>query len=272
MSCVYVFKTTVGGLSNKLMPVDQYETIPDEELATRFGRNSMSRAKQHDYTKDDGLSKLLSPLEFFWAAKADESSLVSQFFNLKKGDKFPDVYSFSAQTLVSTAAKRVIEEIDDPACHHFLPSGLFDKAGNVVSDEPYYSWRVLRCIGLTEMPLVNGRSPSFGVGDPRMASLLTYPTAFEAAAKIPVWRPLFSTRYFYLSEPFLHGLREAGLKGLDPLSQYFGGGRAGAAVQRIDLTNLQVNYEKTERYKRTRAKMDKLKLEGKLEPRGYSPQ
>jgi hypothetical protein len=272
MTCIYLLETKVGGLANRLFPARQGYQITDEEVLARFGRDAMSRAKQHDYTKVDKISQSLTPLEFYTAARADESSIWALYFKVARGEPFPDIYTFGGVSLVSTKAKKVIETVDDPACHHFLQSGLFDKAGNVVSDEPYYSWRVLRCIGLTRVPPVNKRSPFIGGGDQDIASLLTHPTAFEAAAKIPVWRPKFSTAHLYFSEPFLQGLRSADLTGLDPLSQYHGSGRAGAAVERIDLTNLVVNYEQTERYKRTRAKMEKLKLEGKLEPRGYGPQ
>lgn len=183
---------------------------------------------------------LALPILIGLPAKRPECPLsgdVRYFFKIRPGVELPDIWAWGEFVLVSERAKAVLEASDNFE-HEFLETEVQDTARQRINKMPYYLMNIRRVVKIDELGPYGDIENKYEMFCPSgsenefLPVVQRTPELKDQLAQLPMWRQFGSWEVIYLSEAVLEALRDAGISGLDPYTNYYG--KPGEAIARFE--------------------------------------
>lgn len=155
------------------------------------------------------------------------SEAIRFLFNMKPGAVFPDVWFFGALALVSGRTKRILESCDDFG-HEYIETEIQDANRRKINREHYYLLNVRRILKIDELGPYGAIENKFEMFCPHdieerfLPVVQRTPELKEKLSRLPMWRQHGMWDVVYISEDVLQALRDAGVTGIDPYTNYDG--------------------------------------------------
>ena len=205
MAGIYRIYTVKGG--TKIVFVSTGNN--DGKLVLLDPRDFEMKFEEETTQSIPGCKVLLAPM---MSIETIESHLT---IKLKKGERFPDIWTSGDAAMVSENAKKIIEMSDDME-HQFWSVKILNKKGEVLNDIPYYRLNVRRFITLDEVegdPVETGYFPR-PREKPMLVACRSNPILKDFLQKLPIWRIYGDREVIYMNEDLLSSLRKENITGL----------------------------------------------------------
>jgi hypothetical protein len=162
---------------------------------------------------------------------------VRYLFKVQPGVELPDIWAWGEFVLVSERAKAVLEASDDFE-HEFIETEIQNEQRQRINGIPYYLMNIRRVVKIDELGpygAIENKYEMFcpsGSENEFLPVVQRIPELKNHLSQLPMWRQFGNWEVVYLSEAVFQALRDAGITGLDPYTNY--DGKPGEAIARFE--------------------------------------